>query len=170
MGKEVRLTKEELRELAWDHALDFGTFNQGKFFLIFPDGRFSEPLDDSNIPNEGWEGAVGRAYFENPVDYDDWWEYSARNDLDPNEADLAEFIESIKRRGVPDSFEIEFPEDKYPELFQDNHNEDGRCGEGFHWVKDYNKVVYEGATRGSTGMAHVKGHCAKNPRNLRRRR
>ena len=49
-------------------------------------------------------------------------------------------------------------------------NEEGRCGEGFHWVKGYNKVVYEGATRGSTGMAHVKGHCAKNPRYPRRRR
>jgi hypothetical protein len=48
------------------------------------------------------------------------------------------------------------------------YEENERCGEGFHWVKSYNKVVYEGSTRGSTVMAHVKGHCAKNPRLYRR--
>lgn len=173
MAKQRRLTKEEkerLRGRAWAHAVDYGTFNQGKFFLIFPNGRFSEPLDDSNIPNKGWEGAVGRAYFENPYDYDDWGEYAAQNNLDLNDADPTEFIENIKNGMVPDSFDVEFTEDDYSEPVHNNRNKDGICGEGFHWVKGYNKVVYEGATRGSTVMAHVKGHCAKNPRLHRRKK
>lgn len=76
----VRLTKEKMEELkieAWKHAIENGSYgyNQGKFFLIFPDGRFSDPLDSSNIQNEGWTGNIGRFDFQNAYDYGDFSDY-----------------------------------------------------------------------------------------------
>jgi hypothetical protein len=92
--------KERLRACAWAHAIDFGTFLQGKFFLLFEDGKCSEPLNSANIPNEGWTGAVARVNFENPYDWED-------NDYD-NES---EFIQALKSN-VPDRWDIEL-EDEY---------------------------------------------------------
>jgi hypothetical protein len=93
--------KERLRACAWAHAIDFGTFLQGKFFLLFEDGKCSEPLNSANIPNEGWTGAVARVNFENPYDWADVNDYE-------NEVD---FIETLKTN-VPDRWDIEL-EDEY---------------------------------------------------------
>ena len=38
-----------------------------------------------------------------------------------------------------------------------------KCPPGYHWVKGYNKVTYEGTYRGNSVLTHVRGHCAKNP-------
>jgi hypothetical protein len=93
--------KERLRKIAWAHAIDFGTFCQGKFFLLFENGTCSKPLNSANIPNEGWKGAVASVNFENPYDWEDI------NDYD-NEVD---FLETLKTN-VPDRWDIEL-EDEY---------------------------------------------------------
>ena len=116
--------KERSREAAWKHAVDFGTFNQGKFFLLYEDGTCSEPLDSSNIPNEGWNGKVAQVDFENPYDWDDWGVYCESIGVDPNEAtdeQMKNFIDNIKDN-VPSNWDFEI-EDEYEIDLNGNGNE-----------------------------------------------
>ena len=137
--------KERLREAAWKHAVDFGTFNQGKFFLLFEDGSCSEPLDSSNIPNEGWNGTVAQVNFENPYDWDDWGSYCESIGVNPNEAtDEQEktFIDAIKDN-VPDRWDFEIEDEYEIDLpNEDDAHLDGLCGTLEFLKKIANETFY----------------------------
>lgn len=147
-----KLSKEELRQIAWSNAIKNGSYgyNEGKFFLLFPDGRVSEPLDSSNIENEGWKGNIAHVGYENAFDYDDLSDYAEELGKSPDDltdAEIDQFIENVADN-PPDRFELEDPHE-YDYMFEDND-----CPRGYHMVKGYKK----------RDGSYIKGHCAKDPK------
>jgi hypothetical protein len=150
--------RRRLKEIAWKNAIKNGSYgsNQGKFFLLYPDGRISEPLDSSNLRTSGWDDYVARVPYQNAFDYGDLDAYAedlgkTRDDLTDEEYD--DFINSVAGDYPPSSFDLEFEEDGDDDY--ENHYPvppDG-CPRGYHKVNGYRRK----------DGTYVKEHCARYP-------
>ena len=141
-----RLSNEELREIAWYHAIKEGSWGGSEgSFLLYPDGAVYYPIGDYDRP----EGAIAEVSLESAFDYDDLADYAESLGKDSNNltnTEIEDFIEGVANN-PPDEFQL-FDEEYWGRIEQDSG-----CPRGYHKVEGYKR-------RDGT---YVEEHCARDP-------
>ena len=119
------LTIDEILEKTWEHAISYyGPITQGKFFLVFSDGEFSDPLDGSNVVNEGWDGYVAKCDYINPYDACDFDAFLSGQGITQEEYEELEEKDNAKWEELNETFVDEAASSNSPYNFDLDWNEE----------------------------------------------